>query len=149
MGIFANLFGGKKAKDDLLDKDNGLLTQAGNWVDKLNYTKEEQAQGNLAVMKLGIDRLKALEPFKVAQRILAFAVAGMWSFLGINIIGAVWVKVLTTGRTDATGAIIPAIDAVKPLLDFAFSNFMLIPVGLVFTLYMGGGTIESFKRTKT
>lgn len=46
MGMFSWLgFGGaEKATDNLLDKDDGLLTQVGGWIGNMDYTEEEQAE---------------------------------------------------------------------------------------------------------
>jgi hypothetical protein len=44
MGWLSNLFGGKKAVDNILDKDNGLLTQVGGWIGNMNFTEEEKAK---------------------------------------------------------------------------------------------------------
>jgi len=35
-----------KAIDNVLDKDNGLLTQVGGWIGNMNFTAEEQAEMN-------------------------------------------------------------------------------------------------------
>ena len=43
MGWFTNLFSNKSV-DNVLDKDNGLLTQAGEWIGNLSYTDEEKAE---------------------------------------------------------------------------------------------------------
>lgn len=36
----------EKNIDDILDKDNGLLTQVGGWIGNMNYTAEERAEMN-------------------------------------------------------------------------------------------------------
>jgi len=46
MGWFANIFSSSKAVDNVLDKDNGLLSQAGSWIGGMNFTAEEQAEFN-------------------------------------------------------------------------------------------------------
>lgn len=35
-----------KVVDNVLDKDNGLLTQVGGWIGNMNFTAEEQAKMN-------------------------------------------------------------------------------------------------------
>jgi len=40
-----------KAADNVLDKDNGLLTQIGGWVDNMNFTEEEQAEMNKGLIE--------------------------------------------------------------------------------------------------
>ena len=44
MGWFSNLFSSSKAVDNVLDKDNGLLAQAGEWIGNMSYTDEEKAE---------------------------------------------------------------------------------------------------------
>lgn len=56
MGLWTgikSLFGSSKAVDDVLDKDNGLLTQAGEWIGNFNYTDEEKAESR-AKMNEGV-----------------------------------------------------------------------------------------------
>ena len=38
MSWIGKLFGTEKAVNNLVDKDNGLLAQAGSWVGGLSYT---------------------------------------------------------------------------------------------------------------
>ena len=42
-----SFFSGTKAVDNVLDKDNGLLSQVGGWVGNMNFTDEEQAKMNV------------------------------------------------------------------------------------------------------
>ena len=47
MSKIGGLFTGKtveNATDNLLDKDNGLLTQVGGWIGNMNFTEEERAE---------------------------------------------------------------------------------------------------------
>jgi len=44
MGWFSNFFSSSKAVDNVLDKDNGLLAQAGEWIGNMSYTDEEKAE---------------------------------------------------------------------------------------------------------
>ena len=46
MSWFTNLFSSSKTIDNVLDKDNGLLSQVGGWVGNMNFTAEEQAEFN-------------------------------------------------------------------------------------------------------
>lgn len=49
MSWFTKIFSSSKAVDNVLDKDNGLLTQVGGWIGNMNYTPEEQAKMSLKV----------------------------------------------------------------------------------------------------
>jgi hypothetical protein len=44
MGWFSWLGTKEKTVDDIFDKDNGLLTQVGDWVGGMSYTEEEAAE---------------------------------------------------------------------------------------------------------
>lgn len=48
MGLFN--FWSKKNTNDVLDKDNGLLAQVGNWVGNMSLTKEEVIEFNNATV---------------------------------------------------------------------------------------------------
>jgi hypothetical protein len=130
MGFIGKLFGTDKAINDLVDKDNGLLVRAGTALGNLNYSDQEKAEWGIRV-------LDAISPFKVVQRILAFAAMFMWLFLGINLVVAVWIE-----------AYHPEIKAVDALQEFAFSDYVFWPALSIFALYTGGGTINSLKGNK-
>jgi len=132
--VFGGLFGTKKAVDNILDKDKGLLTQFGGWVNDLSYTDAERAKNVIITREWGIKQLDALSPFKVVQRILAFSATFLWVFIGLNVVIGLWVEAFT-------GVVI-----VKSLLEFALSNYVLYPTLSCYSLYFSGGVIESFKR---
>jgi len=58
MGWFTNLFS-SKAVDNVLDKDNGLLTQAGEWIGNLSYTDEEKAESRERLNSGLVDYIKS------------------------------------------------------------------------------------------
>ena len=95
-------------------------------VDSAIYTPQEKAEKKLQL-------LEALAPFKVVQRILAFAAALHWLFAGLNVIVAIWIKALTDG----------SVDVVEPLSTYALSDYVLWPTMAVFALYFTGGVLES------
>ena len=51
MSWFNPLSWGDKVVDNVLDKDNGLLSQAGGWINRLSYTDQEKAEDNTALRK--------------------------------------------------------------------------------------------------
>ena len=118
MGIFKRLFSPESA--------NNTIDKITSGIDSAIYTNQEKAE-----MKIKL--LDALAPFKVVQRILAFAAALHWLFAGGNVIVAIWVKAYTEGR----------IDVVEPLLEYALSDYVLWPTMAVFALYFTGGVLES------
>ncbi len=46
MGWFGQLIGTDKVLNNVVDKDNGLLAQAGNWIGGFSYTAEEKAEAD-------------------------------------------------------------------------------------------------------
>lgn len=50
MSLLSWFTGDNNVADNVLDKDNGLLTQFGSWIGNANYTEEEQAEGRMLVM---------------------------------------------------------------------------------------------------
>lgn len=140
--VAGRLLGTQKAVDNLLDSDKGLLVKAGSWVGKLNYTKEEQADGDLKTRDWGLRQLEALAPFKVVQRILAFTIAFIWAFIALNLVLAIWIKVYTRELAVFNGQQVwLSIDAVTPLFELATSDYILWPTLVVFGLYFTGGVI--------
>jgi len=136
-----SLFSVDKVTDNVLDKDNGLLVKAGGWVDGLNYTAQEKAQMTLKFTEVANARLKALEPFKVVQRILAFAITFFWIVVGVNVVIAIWYD----GVNGCTDAIETCQPIAPTMLSFAFSDYVFYPVVSVLSLYFLGGAIESYR----
>lgn len=141
--MWGTIFGTKKAVDNILDKDNGLLKQFGGWADDLHLSDAERLEFEMTRRRLGIKLLTALEPFKVVQRILAFTTMFLWSFVGLNIVLALWIEAVFNRAPS-----IHEINISAPLIEFAMSQYVLMPVSLVLGLYMLGGAAESRGRTK-
>ena len=136
MGWIGKLFGTDKAIDSLVDKDNGLLVRAGGWVDGLSHTDQEKAEHNLLVKEWGVRQLEALAPFKIVQRIIAFAVTFFWIVVGINVLAAIWIEALH-----------PEIKIKESMLQFAFSDYVFWPVLAVLGLYFTGGVLPGRGRS--
>ncbi len=147
MSWIGKLFGTTKAADDLLDKDKGLLVRAGGWVNDLSYTDAEKAENALLVKEWGIRQLEALAPFKVVQRILAFAASAFWIIVGLNVVAAIWIKAVTESACKEVTDPCASIDAKTDLLAFAFSDFVFWPVMVVFALYFTGGLLPGRGRS--
>ena len=131
MGMVGRLFGTDKAVDNILDKDNGLLTQVGGWIGGLKHTEEEKAEDAQATRQWGLKQLEALEPFKVVQRILAFAAASLWIIVGLNVLLGIWFANPVT---------------IQHLKEFAMSDYIFWPVISVFSLYFSGGVVNSLRK---
>ena len=50
-GFIKTLFSSPKIANDILDKDNGLVVRAGEWIGNLSYTEEEQAENRSEIAK--------------------------------------------------------------------------------------------------
>ncbi|HEY7867062.1 MAG TPA: hypothetical protein VIC51_13805 [Psychromonas sp.] len=141
MSWIGNLFGTESAVNNLVDKDDGLIVRAGSAIGNLHYSNQERANDDKenakALQEWSIRFLDAMAPFKIVQRVLAFAAMFFWLFVGLNVVIAIWIK-----------AIYPEIDAVTALTEFAFSDYVFYPVMAIFVLYTGGGTINSIRGTK-
>lgn len=51
MAWYNPLSWGEKVTDNVLDKDDGLLTQVGNWIGGQQYTAEEEAEARTELRK--------------------------------------------------------------------------------------------------
>ena len=148
--VLGGIFGTKKAIDNLLDKDTGLLVRAGGFVNDLHYSDAEQARDLPKLLELRLERLRALHPFKIVQRIMAFAVMSVWALLAINLFIAGWVDVF---NPDVYGLVKGELiitekgtHALVLFMKIALSDVIFWPIVSVFTLYCGGGFLESKKK---
>jgi len=152
MSWFNPLSWGEKAADNVLDKDNGIAVQFGGFINGLHYSDAEKAQNNLTTIEFALQRLKALEPFKIVQRIIAFATLFLWVIVGINVVVSIWVYAITKSTVTTCTAdnicttVITGIDARTDLMTFAMSDYVFWPVICVFTLYCGGGVARYFRK---
>ncbi len=133
MGIFARLFGA----DEVIKKGTDAVINAG---DALVFTKEEKAHHFL-------DLLKAYEPFKLAQRLLALIFS--IPYVVIWLISAVLflIGALVPTDPDTMGYADHLIDVSKELARMN-NDTLGLPVALILGFYFGGGMIESYTRTK-
>ena len=119
MGLLGKLFG----------TDTGIDTAAKgiyNGVDKMFHTPEEKAEHFLNL-------LKAYEPFKLAQRLLALTVVGSYVFVWLLCVWLFGVGAVFDSETHLLAA--------KEL--GAMNNDTLgLPTGLILGFYFGGGAVE-------
>ncbi len=155
--MFESIFGTKKAVDNILDKDDGILVKIGAFANDMHLSDVERERFDIMRRKLAVKMLAALEPFKVVQRIIAFATMFLWGFVGFNIVIALWIEAIfnnTVTTTTTIGDVVTVVvtthefDISGPLIEFAMSQYVLIPVSLVLGLYMAGGAAESNNRFK-
>lgn len=95
-------------------------------VDKAIYTDEEKATGFLAL-------LKAYEPFKLAQRVLAFMLIGAYLFTWLVVV----LLFTSAGILDTT-----SLHTAATNLAAQNNETLGLAVSLVVTFYYGGGALE-------
>lgn len=141
MSIWATLFSAKDTVEDI----TGAVINTG---DKLFYTDEEKMDDRKEMRKHFTELLKAYEPFRVAQRVLAFMFTGSFLsafltavFMGIyNIIYTY--KQLKAGIKKED---VITLDT-QPLLDTIVAFDMGWIMMAIVSFYFLGGTFASFKK---
>jgi len=162
----ASIFSSDKAVNDVFDKDDGLLVKGGAWVNNLHYSEEEKAKMTYEMVKVGNERLRALSPFKVTQRILAFFTMFNGMFITINVAFALWydsanetILILSDGKVinvgeqiDASTILDKGIEIIRygpnvgeRMMQFAFSDFVFWPITTILGFYFIGGVINSIR----
>lgn len=78
MSWFSKLISTEKAVDNVLDKDNGLLTQVGGWIGNMNFTDEERAKMNAKMVEGVSSFVKMTLSENTERSITRRAVAVTW-----------------------------------------------------------------------
>lgn len=118
---------------------SGVVYKAGSLIDEAFYTDSEKAEDKKEMKKFKanhqIELMKAYEPFKLAQRFIAFSFTFVFLFIMMNgILGSLY------GLID--------MENVKAAKDFA-NEMWLGEIMLTITgFYFGGGLADSIKRRK-
>ena len=123
--MLKNLFG----KGDAMDAAKGI----GRFMDEQQFTLEEKAEHNKELIAVQVVMLKALEPFKLAQRYLGLATGFIMVFGALNLFIAAWVDVIWDKG------------AVDLFIKIIQEPFIYFPVSAFVTLYTCGGTINSMR----
>lgn len=126
-GILGKIFG----TDKVIDK-------AGDMIDKAFYTDQEKADDSKEMSKFKanqkLELLKAYQPFKLAQRVLAFGFTFVFLFIMMNgVLGSLY------------GVI--AMDNVKAAMNFANEMWLGQIMITIIGFYFGGGFLESKNKT--
>lgn len=129
MGIWGKIFGA----DDVIEKAaDGIY----NGIDKLVYTDEEKADMRLKAAEQFLKLLKAYEPFKLAQRLLALIIAipyvAVWL---VSAILFVW-GALTQGDFGTH-----IIEVSKQLAELN-NETLREPLAIILAFYFTGGMLE-------
>lgn len=109
--FIAGLFSNKNVIDNVM-----------SGMDKAWFTNEERAEMQLKF-------LKAYEPYRLAQRLIALMVTGVWLF-----------SYLAVGVLYATG-----LEVAEKLMGYVNEN-MSYPVLMIFGWYFGGAVIQKFAK---
>jgi hypothetical protein len=145
MGILGKLFGTDKAVNDLVDKDNGLIVQAGRAIGNLHYSDQEKAQDSQETRNWAIRALDALAPFKVVQRILAFSIMFVWAMGAFNGFAAIWYDILNAcPETPVEACVEPR--AWVMVSAFLFSDYIIWPTVVTVSFYLAGGVLPQWGR---
>ena len=137
MAWYNPLTWGDKIVDNVLDKDDGLLTQVGGWIGGQQYTDEEQAEANTELRK----------------GVIAYAISSMGEnslrSIARRMIAILWIKV-------QLGLILMcAISAPwdMSLAEFYFklatSNVMLGGTVAIITFFFGSYMLTRHNETKS
>jgi hypothetical protein len=151
MGILGKLFGTDKAVNDLVDKDNGLIVQAGRAIGNLHYSDQEKAQDSQETRNWAIRALDALAPFKVVQRILAFSIMFVWAMGAFNGFAAIWYDILNACPAPPIEKAVKAVACVEPgawkmVSAFLFSDYIFWPTITAVGFYLAGGVLPQWGR---
>jgi len=78
MAWYNPLSWGDKVVDNVLDKDDGLLTQVGGWIGGLQFTDEEQAQYKMKVADKAADFVGKTLDEKTERSVTRRSIAVLW-----------------------------------------------------------------------
>ncbi|MDB4681396.1 hypothetical protein OAE88_00650 [bacterium] len=128
----------------IVEKGVDAVVSAG---DKLFYTDEEKADMKVKIREHHLSLLKASEPFKVAQRLLAVWFSILFGIGFLTGLGMTMFNMITTYRQVKDGIdplSIVTID-ITPLFSLVSSFDLGIIMITICAFYFGGGTLNSFK----
>lgn len=124
MSVIGKLFGSEK-----------VIDSAANGIDKVFFTNQEKSEQWL-------DTLKAYEPFKLAQRLIALIVTiayvSVWLICAILMVLGMWLDT--------------SMELSKTLAEWNY-NTLGLPFTLILSFYFAGGALEGivakFQKSKT
>lgn len=125
MNMFGFLSSGKKVVDDVFDKKEGLLAQAGGWIGGLSFTDQEQAEYRLKVGDKVADFVGASLSEKTERSQSRRSIAELW-------IKAQLVLILLTAI-----AIPWKMEVAKQYFNLATSDVMLWGTGSIICFFFG------------
>jgi len=141
MGVLGRIFGTGEVVEKGLDLIESWTT---------NKDDLEEVRTNT---KAKTDLLNAYAPFKIAQRVLAFAFCGVFLFSFVVCLGVVLYEFFTSGAAAAVAAATEGgnsaniVTAIKSLMAAFKIEWAVLAI---VSFYFGGGALEGYqdKRTK-
>jgi len=131
MSWFTSIFSSSKTVDNLLDKDNGRLSQVGGWIGNMDFTPEEQAKMN-AKMAEGVGEFVKMTLGENTERSKTRrAVAVMWIKAQLLMLAMVFV----VAPLD--------MEMAKFYLEIAFGTVMISGTLSIIAFFFGGHMISS------
>lgn len=143
MGWWSSLF----SSSSVVEKTTDAIINAG---DKIWYTDEEKADMKMSYGKFLPTLLKAYEPFKIAQRILAIWFSFLFGLAFITGLGMYIFNAISKYQDLKNGIPLDKIVTLdlQPLINLCVSFSLPSIVLLILAWYFGGGFIESMKKGK-
>jgi len=143
MSLFSGLF-----TSDVINKSVDAIIDSG---DALIYTEEEKARAEQLRRDTKLKMLPLFEPFKLAQRYIAFWYSFLFGISFLSGLGMVMFNVVHKFNALADGVKAENIVQLdlKPLLNLV-QGFSIGYIALaIVTWYFSGGVISSFKGGKS
>lgn len=131
MSIFSWFKSAPKAVDNVLDKDNGLLSQFGGWIGGQQFTEQEKAEHMAKAASLGLEHMKATMGESTERSKTRRDVAVLWIRLqvGLVVMCAMWVPFKT--------------EIAKTYFELATSDLMLFGTLTILTFFFGSHLLSS------
>lgn len=143
MGIWSTLF----SSSSTIEKTTDAVISAG---DKIWYTDEEKADNKIKLIQYFPTLLKAYEPFKIAQRILAIWFSFLFGVAFLTGIGMEIFNIVIKYKALVNGVKLENIILLDtaPIINIVTAFSLGTIVLAIITFYFLGGSIESFRKVK-
>ncbi len=130
------------------DTVNKVTDAVINTGDKLFYTDEEKEEMKVEYAKNLPNLLKAYEPFKIAQRVLAFWFSFLFGLAFLTGLGMSITNIIIKYNSLKDGIAIDKIVLldIQPLFALVGAFSLGIIMIAIVSFYFGGGVIDSIKR---
>ena len=127
---------GEKTRDDILDKDNGLLAQVGGWIGNMNLTQEEVIEFNQKTVTSVHGFVQATLSENTERSKTRRSIAVMWIQTELFLILAS----VIVGMFDPTKA--------QFIFNVATSNVMLSGTTAIIIFFFGSHGIARYNESK-